>query len=74
LISDPAFGGAKPVRSNRNPVLAAADFSTDEPGRLQDGDVARHSGEAHRYRGGEIADPGIACSQGDQHCASGWIG
>ena len=74
LLGDPALGRPKPVRPNGQPVLPAANLAMQETSSLEHGNVARDSGEGHRQRRGEIADPGVARSKCHEQCATGRIG
>lgn len=55
-------------------MFSSADLAPDQTGRLEDADVARHAGERHGQRIGEVGDPGVTGPQGHQEGASGGIG
>jgi hypothetical protein len=54
-------------------VLTAADDALDQPGRLQDADVAGDAGERHRQRRGEIGDPCVSRTQRDEQGPAGGV-
>ena len=55
-------------------MLAAAHLALHESSRLQHADVARHAGECHRQRSGQVGDAGVTLAQRLQQPTAGRIG
>ena len=55
-------------------MFATANLAPHQAGRFEHADMARHAGERHGQRSGQVGDPGITLTQGLQQASSGRIG